>query len=35
MAYQYEHEDDYAPRPLWGRILFFVVALALAALLGR
>ncbi len=33
--YEYEHEDDYGPRVLWGRIAFYVVGLLLAFLAGR
>jgi nucleoid-associated protein YgaU len=32
---EYEFEDDYAPRVLWGRLAFFAVALLLAFFLGR
>ena len=35
MDHEYELEDDYAPRVLWGRFAFFAVALLLAFLLGR
>src|SRR3712207_2664992 len=34
MDYEYEH-DDYAPRVLWGRVAFFLIALLLVFLLGR
>ncbi|MPZ73055.1 MAG: LysM peptidoglycan-binding domain-containing protein [Nitriliruptorales bacterium] len=35
MDHDYELEEDYAPRVLWGRIAFFVLALLLAFLVGR
>jgi LysM repeat protein len=35
MDHEYELEDDYAPRVLWGRIAFFVLAILLAFLAGR
>lgn len=35
MDHDYDVEDDYAPRLLWGRLVFFVIALLLAFLLGR
>jgi nucleoid-associated protein YgaU len=35
MDHEYELEDDYAPRVLWGRLAFFAVALLLAFILGR
>ena len=35
MDHEYELEDDYAPRVLWGRLAFFAVALLLAFLFGR
>lgn len=35
MDHDYELEDDYAPRVLWGRLVFFGVALLLAFLVGR
>lgn len=35
MDHEYELEDDYAPRVLWGRLAFFAVALLLAFMLGR
>jgi nucleoid-associated protein YgaU len=34
MDYEYEH-DDYAPRVLWGRVAFFLIALLLVFLFGR
>ena len=35
MDHEYELEDDYAPRILWGRLAFFAIALLLAFLFGR
>ena len=35
MDHEYELEDDYAPRVLWGRLAFFAVALLVAFVLGR
>jgi nucleoid-associated protein YgaU len=35
MDHEYELEDDYAPRVLWGRLAFFAVALLLAFVFGR
>lgn len=35
MDHDYELEDDYAPRVLWGRLAFFLVALVLAFIAGR
>lgn len=35
MDHDYELEDDYAPRILWGRIAFFVLAVILAFAVGR
>ncbi len=35
MEYDYEHEDDYSPRVLWGRIAAFAVAAVLVFLAGR
>ena len=35
MDHDYELEDDYAPRILWGRLAFFGVALLLAFVAGR
>lgn len=34
MDYEYEH-DDYAPRVLWGRVIFFLIALLLVFFMGR
>ena len=34
MDYEYDH-DDYGPRVLWGRLIFFAVALLLVFLMGR
>lgn len=35
MDHEYELEDDYAPRVLWGRLAFFAIALLLAFAFGR
>ena len=35
MDHDYELEDDYAPRILWGRLAFFALALILAFAVGR
>ena len=35
MDHDYELEDDYAPRILWGRLAFFLLALVLAFAVGR
>ena len=35
MDHEYDLEDDYAPRVLWGRIAFFLLAVLLAFLVGR
>lgn len=35
MDHDYELEDDYAPRILWGRLAFFALALILAFTVGR
>ncbi len=35
MDHDYEPEDDYAPRILWGRLAFFGLALLLAFVAGR
>ena len=35
MDHEYELEDDYAPRVLWGRMAFFAIAILLAFLAGR
>lgn len=35
MDHDYEYEDDYAPRVLWGRVAFFLLALVLAFVTGR
>ena len=35
MDHEYDLEDDYAPRVLWGRIAFFLLAVLLAFLAGR
>ena len=35
MDHEYELEEDYAPRILWGRIAFFALALILAFVAGR
>jgi nucleoid-associated protein YgaU len=35
MEQNYELEEDYAPRILWGRLAFFLLALVLAFSLGR
>ena len=35
MDHDYELEDDYAPRILWGRLAFFALALLLAFVVGR
>lgn len=35
MDHDYELEDDYAPRVLWGRLAFFLLALVLAFVAGR
>jgi nucleoid-associated protein YgaU len=35
MDHDYELEDDYAPRILWGRLAFFGLALILAFAVGR
>jgi nucleoid-associated protein YgaU len=35
MDHDYELEEDYAPRILWGRLAFFLLALVLAFSLGR
>lgn len=35
MEHDYELEDDYAPRVLWGRLAFFLLALVLAFAVGR
>lgn len=34
MEYDYEHEDDYAPRILWGRVALLVLGLLLAGVVG-
>ena len=35
MEHDYELEEDYAPRILWGRLAFFLLAMVLAFALGR
>ncbi|CAN5875425.1 hypothetical protein BH20ACT7_BH20ACT7_09060 [soil metagenome] len=35
MDHDYEMEDDYGPRVLWGRVVLFVIAALLFAFLGR
>lgn len=35
MDHDYELEDDYAPRILWGRLAFFLLAIVLAFAVGR
>ena len=35
MDHDYELEEDYAPRILWGRLAFFLLAIVLAFSLGR
>ena len=35
MDHDYELEEDYAPRILWGRLAFFLLALVLAFAVGR
>lgn len=35
MDHDYEFEDDYAPRVLWGRLAFFLLALVLAFVAGN
>ena len=35
MDHDYELEEDYAPRILWGRLAFFLLALVLAFSVGR
>lgn len=35
MDHDYEVEDEYAPRILWGRLAFFLLALVLAFVAGR
>lgn len=35
MDHDYEFDEDYAPRVLWGRLAFFLLALVLAFVAGR
>ena len=35
MSHDYDLEEDYAPRVLWGRLAFFLLALVLAFAVGR